>query len=197
MRCLAKLPLAAALLLATTASPAQSPSYQLGRTPTADEIRSWDIAVGPEGRELPPGSGTAREGAKLYERRCARCHGPAEPHGLVYFDPNERPGAPLVGGQGTLQSKNPVKTVGSYWPFATTLWDYINRAMPRYEAGTLKADEVYAVTAYLLFKNGIIGEGDAMDSKSLPKVRMPNRDGFIPQNPGDTRLLRCRLGTCP
>ena len=201
MRCSLSLLTPAAVLAAWVAALAQTPAYNLGRTPGEEEIRAWDISVGPAGKELPPGSGTAKEGATIYAQRCARCHGPTGADGMVYFDPNERPGPPLVGGQGTLTSLQPVKTVGSYWPFATTLWDYINRAMPRYEPGSLTANEVYAVTALLLHRNGIIQESDVLDAKTLPKIQMPNRNGFLPAPwpQPDLKLYRerCRLGTCP
>ncbi|MCZ6489602.1 MAG: cytochrome c [Acidobacteria bacterium] len=153
------------------AAQAQSPAYGLGRTPSAEEIRAWDIAIGPEGKELPPGKGTAKEGATIYAARCAACHGQTGTEG-----PFNR----LVGGQGTLHTNRPVKTVGSYWPFATTIWDYINRAMPVDNPGSLAPDQVYALTAFLLYRNSIIQETDVMDVESLPKVRMPNRNGFVP-----------------
>ena len=183
MRCFLSLMLPAMVLAACTASLAQGPTYRLGRTPTAEEVRSWDIASGPSGRELPPGSGTAKDGAMLYAQKCAVCHGPTGAEG---------PAKPLVGGEGTLKSPRPVKTVGSYWPFATTIWDYINRAMPPRQEGTLSADEVYALTAFLLFQSSIIQESDVMDAGSLPKVQMPNRNGFTPlplpvYQPGEKR----------
>jgi cytochrome c len=153
---------------------AQSPNYGLGQTPNPDEIKAWDLAVGPEGKELPPGSGSAAEGAKIYAAHCAGCHGKTGQEG-----PNDV----LVGGQGTLNTRKPVKTVGSYWPYATTVWDYINRAMPYGKPGSLSPDEVYAVTAYLLSLNGIITGDAVMNAKTLPPVKMPNRNGFI----GDPR----------
>ena len=176
-------------LAACVAALAQSPNYNLGRTPTADEIRAWDISIGPEGKELPPGRGTAQEGAKIYAQKCTGCHGPTGTEG-----PADR----LVGGKGTLTTLHPVKTIGSILPFATTLWDHINRGMPRYGGeGTLKANEVYALTALLLYWNDIIQESEVMDANSLPKVQMPNRNGFIPARPENIRLPRCRGGTCP
>jgi cytochrome c len=155
--------------LATIAG--QSPTYKLGRTPTADEIKAWDIAIGPDGKELPPGRGTVERGKIVYAEQCTRCHGATAVEG---------PEAPLVGGKGTLNTKKPLKTVGSYWPYATTLFDYINRAMPFDRPTVMSADDVYAVTAYVLNLNGIIKDGDVMDAKTLPAVRMPNRDGFVP-----------------
>ena len=175
MRCFLNLLLPVIVTAACLPMLAQTPDMKLGTTPTAEEIRKWDIAVGPEGKELPPGSGTAKDGEKVFGQRCAVCHGPTAEGTEM---------APrLVGGIGTLNTPRPVKTVGSYWPFATTVWDYINRAMPLNNEGSLSPDEVYAVTAFLLYRNGIIKENDVIDSKSLPKVPMPNRNGFIPSEP--------------
>src|SRR5690349_11223954 len=134
------------MMLMAASAPAQGPAYGLGRKAVADEIRAWDTAVGPEGKELPPGSGTAQQGAKGYAQRCSGCHGATGTEG-----PYDR----LVGGRGTLNSEHPVKTLGSYWPFATTVWDYIKRAMPDDKPGSLTADEVYGLTAFLLYRNGI------------------------------------------
>ena len=161
----------AVLVTVCAAAQAQGPTYGLGKTPSAEAIQAWDIAIGPQGKELPPGQGTAKEGAAIYARQCAACHGQTGTEG-----PFNR----LVGGQGTLNGDQPVKTVGSFWPFATTLWDYINRAMPDDKPGSLSADQVYALTAFLLYRNGIIRESDLIDAGSLPKVRMPNRNGFVP-----------------
>jgi mono/diheme cytochrome c family protein len=164
------------------AAQAQAPSYHLGRTPTQQEIRAWDISISPQGEGLPPGSGMAKEGAKIYAERCAECHGKSGTESET--SANARRAAPaLVGGQGTLNTPNPVRTIGSFWPFATTVWDYINRTMPLFAEGSLSADEVYAVTAFLLYRNAIIRESDVMDARTLPKVRMPNRDGFVPARP--------------
>ena len=168
--------MALVLNVACVAALAQTPTYNLGRTPSADEIRAWDIAIGPAGKELPPGSGTAQDGAKLYAQKCAQCHGPTGAEMAVYH-------RPLVGGKGSLTTTQPVKSIGNYWAFATTLWDYINRAMPRTEEGSLQPGEVYALTAFLLFQNGIIQESDVLDAKSLPKIPMPNRNGFVPPRP--------------
>jgi mono/diheme cytochrome c family protein len=150
---------------------AQSPTYGVGRAPTADEIKAWDLAIAPDGRELPAGRGTAHTGKAVYERRCAACHGQTGTQATFGI---------LVGGRGTLNTNAALKTVGSYWPHATTVWDYIRRAMPFQEPGSLTHDEVYEVTAYLLYLNGIIAEHDVIDARTLPQVIMPNRDGFIP-----------------
>ena len=180
MRCSVEIVVAAALVITTSVSAAaQTRMYpDIGRTPTAGEIRTWDIAVGPAGKELPPGSGNVPQGAFLYlAKGCTVCHGPAL-EGTQY-------GPRLVGGSGTLNTSQPVRTVGSYWPFATTLWDYINRAMPRspYKEGSLTPDEVYSLTALILYENDIIGIDDVLDAGTLPKIRMPNRDGFVPAPP--------------
>jgi cytochrome c len=161
------------LVIAGSAWPgwAQLPTYGLGRTPTAEEIKAWDITIPPDGKGLPSGSGTAALGKAIYEDRCASCHGERGADGKY-----DR----LVGGRGTLNTDKPVKTVGSFWPYATTLWSYINRSQPFDEPGSLTHDQVYAVTAYLLFLNRIVGEHDVMDASTLPRVQMPNRDGFVP-----------------
>jgi S-disulfanyl-L-cysteine oxidoreductase SoxD len=184
------------VLLTANAALAQTPSYaNVGRTPTKEEIQAWDIAAGPDGKGLPPGQGTAKDGAPVYAAKCAVCHGPAAEGGKI--------GPRLVGGKAdleTLTTLRPVRSVGGYWPYATTVWDYINRAMPRNQAGTLSANETYALTAFILAKSGIIQEDDVMDAKTLPKVQMPNRNGFVPQrfeDIPDERKRGCRQGVCP
>ena len=142
----------------------------LGREATPAQVAGWDISIGPDGVGLPPGKGTPAAGALVYEQKCQACHG-ARGAG----QPNDR----LVGGQGTLASKAPVRTIGSYWPYATTVFDYVRRAMPYIQPQSLSDDEVYALTAYLLNLNGIIGEGDEMNARTLPKVKMPNQVNFI------------------
>jgi len=151
-------------------APAQSPTFGVGRTPKPEEVRAIDIDVTPDGKGLPPGRGTATAGKEVYTRRCETCHGPTGTEG---------PQDALVGGRGSLNTARPQKTVGSYWPYATTLWDYINRAMPFDHPSTMTADQVYAATAYVLFLNGIVGEQEVLDQTTLPKVKMPNRDGFV------------------
>lgn len=152
------------------AEPANAP-IGIGRPLAAHDSSAEDHTVLPDGTGLPPGTGTAKEGALLYAAQCAACHGD---HGEGRGDfPT------LAGGRGSLSADKPVLTVGSYWPYATTLWDYINRAMPYQNPGSLRVEEVYAITAYVLFLNGIVGESDVLDRVSLPRVRMPNRDGFV------------------
>jgi mono/diheme cytochrome c family protein len=150
----------------------------LGREATAAEIAGWDISVAPDGSGLPAGRGTAAAGALVYAQKCQSCHGDKGAG-----QPNDR----LVGGQGTLASKAPVRTIGSYWPYATTVFDYVRRAMPYTQPRSLSNDDVYAVTAYLLYLNGIIGEQDAMTADTLPRVKMPNRDNFILAYPASSR----------
>jgi cytochrome c len=149
---------------------AQSPNYGVGRPATLEEIRALGSAIAPDGEGLPDGSGTVAAGREVFAAQCSRCHGP-NGEGNV--------GPTLVGGQGTLASPKPLKTVGSYWPYATTLWDYINRAMPFDQPGLLKPPDVYAAVAYILNLNGIIREDQVIDARSLPKIVMPNRNGFI------------------
>jgi mono/diheme cytochrome c family protein len=147
----------------------------LGREATPAQIAGWDISVGPDGVGLPPGRGTAAVGATVYEQKCQACHG-ARGGG----QPNDR----LAGGQGTLASKTPVRTIGSYWPYATTVFDYVRRAMPYAQPQSLTDDEAYALTAYLLNLNGIIGDRDEMNAQTLPRVKMPNQASFILMYPG-------------
>jgi cytochrome c len=149
---------------------AQSPTFGVGRAPKPEELKAIDIEVTPDGKGLLPGTGTATAGKEVYTRRCETCHGPTGTEG---------PQDVLAGGQGSLATSRPQKTVGSYWPYATTLWDYINRAMPFDRPSTMTADEVYATTAYVLFLNGIVGERDVLDEKTLPRIKMPNRNGFV------------------
>jgi len=150
---------------------AQGPTYQLGTVPSEAEIKARDIAISPDGKELPPGSGSAKEGAAVYVQKCQACHGP------------NATGSALHRGLVPLGNAKPVKIAFSLVPYATTVWDFINRAMPQTKPGSLTADEVYAVTAYVLYRNDVIKEIDVLDAKSLPKVRMPNRDNFLPAQP--------------
>ncbi len=166
--------LAACLLVG---GPLHAGDSGLGNAPSAELVRAWDIDISPDGAGLPPGRGSVREGERLYAKLCAVCHGASGEGG-----PMDR----LAGGQGTLASARPVKTVGSFWPFATTVFDYVRRAMPFNAPQTLADDEVYALTAYLLHLNGIVPATAVMDAESLPRVRMPNRDGFVPDPRPDT-----------
>lgn len=182
---------------------AQGPAYKLGKTPTDEELRAFDVSIAPDGKGLPPGSGTAKEGAKIFAQKCARCHGATGKE------------------NGLMREKTPEAL--HMRPFATTIWDSINRTMPpavedkpvrgslplldknnvagAARKGPLSADEIYALTAYLLFTRGIIQENEVMDAQSLPKVPMPNRKNFVPldptewkpgQNPGGMRHIQPR-----
>lgn len=166
--------LAAAVLAAAFGAASAQEGPGLGAPITAEQYAAWDISVQPNGEGLPPGSGTPSTGAAVYAAKCLACHGPDGANGT-----NDR----LVGGHGTLTSLQQVRTIGSFWPYATTVFDYIRRAMPFEAPQSLTNDEVYALTAYLLYKNDIIGENDVMDARSLPRVEMPNRDGFVPAYP--------------
>ncbi|ALA58416.1 c-type cytochrome [Nitrospira moscoviensis] len=143
----------------------------LGRPATEAEIRAWNIDVSPDGAGLPPGQGGVQQGRQVYAAKCARCHGPTGTEG---------PYDVLVGGQGSLRTSKPVKTIGSYWPYATTLYDYLRRAMPLDAPQSLAPDEIYALVAWLLHRNGIVPEEAVMNERTLPAVPMPNRQGFVP-----------------
>jgi S-disulfanyl-L-cysteine oxidoreductase SoxD len=160
----------AAMGIAGAAHAAGPAAPRLGTPMSPTEVARWDTTVFPDGRGLPAGGGTAVAGAPLFAQKCAVCHG-AGGRGATAEE--------LAGGTNPLTSASPDKTIGLYWPFATTVFDFTRRAMPMFAPGSLTADEVYALTAYLLFQNGVIGERDEMNATTLPKVRMPNRDGFI------------------
>jgi cytochrome c len=162
--------LAAALfVLAAPALAQQGP--KLGKPVSAEDLAAWDISIGPDGTGLPPGSGNVKAGEATFAAKCQPCHG-AKGAGT----PNDR----LVGGQGSLPGdKPPVKTVGSFWPYATTMFDYIRRAMPLPESKSLTSDEIYGVVAYLLNLNGVVPDDAIMNAQTLPKVVMPNREGFV------------------
>ena len=160
----------ALLLLTVTPVRAEGP-LGIGVPATPEAIAGWNIDVRPDGAGLPPGQGSVAQGVEIYARTCAACHG-AHGEGV-------KPYPRLVGGIGTLATQKPIKTVGSYWPYATTLFDYVHRAMPFNAPQSLTPDEVYAVCAYVLHLNGLVGADAVLDAKSLPRIVMPNRDGFI------------------
>jgi cytochrome c len=161
----------AALLCHVDVAGGEDPRYGIGRSATELDVKPWNIDIAPSGDGLPPGRGTVATGGQIYAHKCASCHGPTGVEG---------PSTRLIGGQGTLRSQDPIKTVGSYWPYATTLYDYIYRAMPFTTPQSLTSDEVYALVAWLLARNGIVKDDAVMDPATLPQVRMPNREGFIP-----------------
>ncbi|MCU1327179.1 MAG: putative cytochrome c region protein [Bryobacterales bacterium] len=171
------------MLISFAAFGQQAPGYNLGRTPTPDQIRAADITVLPDGTGLPAGQGNAVAGEPIYKSRCAVCHGPGG-EGRK----GEYPA--LVGGRGTLATAKPVKTVGSYWPYATTVWDHINRAMPFNTPHVLPVNDVYAVTAWILYLNGIVTRDQQLSDKTLPKVVMPNRNGFVVDSRPDIKAKR-------
>jgi S-disulfanyl-L-cysteine oxidoreductase SoxD len=167
----------AVLLAAATASGGVygAEPYGFGRPATPREIAGWDIDISPDGAGLPPGHGDVGQGEAIFAEKCASCHGP---HG------EGKPMDQLVGGIGTLSDKKPVKTVGSFWPYATTLFDFVRRAMPLNAPQSLTPDEIYAVSAYLLFLNGIVPQDATLDAGTLARIKMPNRDGFVSAYPG-------------
>lgn len=181
----------AAALLAVNAVPASVMAaethqrFGYGTPATPEQIKGWDIdARGEDGKGLPPGKGDVNHGAEVFADQCASCHGT--------FGEGEGRYPKLAGGNGSLTADRPEPTVGSYWPFAVTLWDYINRAMPFPTPRTLSADDVYALTAYVLNLNNIVPADFVADKESLPKVKMPNHDSFTWQDPRpDTAMKPC------
>lgn len=166
-----------ALLTTAPAAHADTPRYGLGTPATARQIEGWAIDIAPDGAGLPPGRGSVAEGRALYAQQCAACHGAQGEGGVA-----DR----LAGGIGSLASDRPVRTVGSYWPYATTLFDYIRRAMPLHAPQSLNAQQVYALSGYLLRLNGLLAEDAMVDAQTLVRLRMPNRDGFVPDPRPDT-----------
>ncbi len=158
---------------------AQAPRYNIGTPATPEEIRARDISVAPDGTGLPVGHGTAIQGRAVYGAKCAGCHGKRGQGSAAM--------PALAGGRGTLASDDPLPTVGSYWPYATTVWDYIHRGMPYQNPGSLTPNQVYSVTAYVLFMNKIIEADFELNQDTLPKVKMPNRDGFVSDPRPDVR----------
>jgi S-disulfanyl-L-cysteine oxidoreductase SoxD len=190
--------LAAGMALFATAAAAQTPmpAYKgIGSPATKQEIQGEDISISPEGKGLPPGSGSSKEGAGIFAEKCMVCHGPNAEGGKI--------GPSLVSSKDaheSLTTMKPERSLGAYWPYATMVWDYIHRAMPRNQGGTLTANEVYALTAFILHKNGIIEGDDVLDAKTLPKVKMPNRNGFVPARFADIpdeHKRGCKQGICP
>jgi mono/diheme cytochrome c family protein len=165
---------ALAAAIATSGIARAAERFDFGRPATPQEIAGWDIDVSPDGAGLPPGHGDVRQGEAIFADKCASCHGA---HG------EGKPMDRLVGGSGTLRDKKPEKTVGSFWPYSTTLFDYVWRAMPLNAPQSLTPDEVYAVSAYVLFLNGIVPQDTTLDANNLAKVKMPNRDGFVSAYP--------------
>ena len=178
MRCSLKLLVPLMILAAPAAGLAQTPKFNVGTPLSQEEIQSFDRMIGPQGQALPAGHGTAKEGAVVFANRCEVCHGKNGQNGVIRRLVLGSPGNPF---RGPFKAED--RDSVAYYPYATIAWDYINRAMPVPKPGSLTPDEVYAVVAFLLYRNGIIQETDVMDAQSLPKVEMPNRNGFIPAVP--------------
>ena len=178
MRCSLKLLVPLMILAAPAAGLAQTPKFNVGTPLSQEEIQSFDRMIGPQGQALPAGRGTAKEGAVVFANRCEVCHGKNGQNGVIRRLVLGSPGNPF---RGPFKAED--RDSVAYYPYATIAWDYINRAMPVPKPGSLTPDEVYAVVAFLLYRNGIIQETDVMDAQSLPKVEMPNRNGFVPAVP--------------
>lgn len=161
----------------TAQTPQTSPAPRLGQPISEADIATWDISVAPDGSGLPPGSGTPAQGAKIYAQKCMMCHGEKG---------TGKPFAALVGGAPLTNGIDTAKTIANFWGYSTILFDFTRRAMPFQAPRTLTNDEVYALTAYILALNKLIGENDEMNAETLPRVRMPNRDGFIVRFPDKT-----------
>ncbi len=178
MRCTLSLLASVMILAAPAAGLAQSPRYNVGTPLSQEEIKSFDFMIGPQGQELPAGRGTAKEGAVIFAERCEVCHGKNGESGVLRRLVLGKPGQPF---RGPFKAEH--RDSVAYYPYATIAWDYINRAMPPSNPGSLAPNEVYALVAFLYYSNGIIKENDVMDEKTLPKVVMPNRNGFVPAVP--------------
>ena len=172
MRSLAFLAAGLALAIPMTSAAQRGPG--LGKPASAATVAAADLSIAPNGAGLPPGSGTVARGAEVYGQKCQSCHGASGAGGS--FDR-------LTGGIGTLAGADRIKTVASFWPHATTLFDYVRRAMPPQAPQSLSDEEVYAVVAYLLSIDGIVPKDAVMDARTLPQVRMPNREGFVRRDP--------------
>ena len=156
--------------------------YGFGRLATKAQVAAWNIDVAPDGRNLPAGNGSVVRGRNVYNMQCAACHGANGEGGL---------GDKLAGGMGTLATPKPVKTVGSFWPYATTLFDYIRRAMPLNAPQSLSNEDVYAVSGYVLFLNGLVSESAVIDAGTLTSLKMPNRGGFVGDPRPDVQNTAC------
>lgn len=181
-----RLSLAGAVLVligASSIGSAQTPDqFGFGRPATDAEVAAWNIDVDRDGKGLPAGKGSVQQGREIFAAQCASCHGEKGEGGL---------GDRLVGGQGSLATPKPIKTVGSFWPYAPTLFDYIRRAMPLNAPQSLSNDEVYAVSAYVLSINGLVAETATLDAKTLAEVKMPNRNGFVQDPRPDVHSKTC------
>ena len=169
-------------------TPAPPARFDLGAPATPEQIAAWDLDVDPTGAALPPGRGTPAQGATLYAQKCAACHGAKGEGGIIPH------AATLIGGAAKdadfATDPKLVRTMGNYWPYATTVYDYLRRAMPQNAPGSLAPDEVYAITAYLLAENGVVGPDFVADKDSLPKVEMPGKFRFVPDDRLETTSFR-------
>lgn len=166
-------------------APAAAGDFGLGRPATDEEVAAWDIDVRPDGQGLPEGRGTVTEGEEIFAEKCALCHGD--------FAEGVDRWPVLAGGQDTLTSDRPVKTIGSYWPYLSTVYDYIRRAMPFGDAQSLEADEIYAITAYLLYMNDVVTDDEfELSKENFTSIHMPNEAGFIPDDRPDSPVAGAR-----
>jgi cytochrome c5 len=171
------------LMIAAVPATAEVGGYGIGQAATDAEIAGWDIDIRPDGKGLPPGSGSVEDGEMMYEEKCAICHG-SFGEGVGRYPV-------LAGGEGTLTDERPEKTVGSFWPYASTLWDYINRAMPFPQPQSMSVEEVYAITAYVLYLNDLVEDDFVLTADNLASIEMPNRDGFFFDDRPDTQNTDC------
>jgi cytochrome c len=172
-------------MVASSAGAETQGHYGIGRTATDAEIAGWNIDIGRNGENLPPGSGTVSHGREVFAQQCAACHGDKGEGGV---------GERLVGGQGTIATPKPIKTVGSFWPYAPTLFDYIRRAMPQNAPQSLSNEDVYAVSAYILNMNGLLPADATLDAKTLGAIKMPNRSMFTGDPRPDVKNPACEKG---
>ena len=172
----------------TQPAPVAEAVYGLGREALPEEIAAWDVDVLPDGRGLPVGSGDVWTGEELFVDQCAACHGD--------FAEGSGNWPVLAGGFGTLADEDPVKTIGSYWPYLSTSWDYINRSMPFGNAGTLSADETYAIVAYILYSNDLIDDDFVLSNETFMDVELPNAGGFVLDDRADTEYTQWRVEPC-
>jgi S-disulfanyl-L-cysteine oxidoreductase SoxD len=176
--------LAVLALVSTTRAQGQSPCG-IGRSATPAEIAGWNIDIDRYGKNLPPGIGGVSQGRKVFDQQCAACHGARGEGGV---------GDKLVGGRGTLATPQPIRTVGSYWPYAPTLFDYVRRAMPQNAPQSLSNEDVYAVSAYILNLNGLLPADATLDAKTLSEIKMPNRKMFVGDPRPDVKNPACMTG---
>ena len=173
-----KFTLVAGLTISATATVVWSGEYGLGRTALPEEVAAWDVNIMPDGRGLPEGSGDVWTGEEVFIENCAFCHGD--------FAEGAGNWPQLAGGEGTLADDDPVKTTGSYWPYLSTVWDYVNRSMPYGNAQSLSPDDVYAITAYILYSNFLVDDDFVLSNENFAEFEMPNADGFIVDDRAET-----------